>query len=51
LSPDEQQESSIWRELIAIERPLLSLTNILIGKVKKKVRLFTDDALIPVEQR
>lgn len=43
LSPTEQLESSTWRELIAIERVLLSLGHLLAGKV---VRLFTDNQAV-----
>jgi len=43
LSPSEQLESSTWRELVAIERTLLSLGHVLVGKV---VRLFTDNQAV-----
>ncbi|CAL8467227.1 g6763 [Coccomyxa elongata] len=43
LSPSEQLESSTWRELIAIERVLLSLGHLLAGKV---ARLFTDNQAV-----
>ncbi|CAL8465739.1 g5275 [Coccomyxa elongata] len=43
LSPSEQLESSTWRELIAIERVLLSLGHLLAGKV---ARLLTDNQAV-----
>ena len=41
LTPAEQAESSTWRELVAIERVLLSLISALRGKV---VQLFSDNS-------
>ncbi|KAK9823538.1 hypothetical protein WJX72_003539 [[Myrmecia] bisecta] len=43
LTPEEQRESSTWRELTAIDRVLLSLQSFLEGK---RVRLLTDNLAV-----